>query len=465
MNLFGYYSLGLQSMSVARLGLQVAGDNIANLLTPGYVRRQLQLTTGYPVNVPGGQLDQGVDVASLRRMEDRFLQATLEREQARQSGSEELLRGLGHLETLLGPIDGGGGIAAALAAFAAAFDELSGQPDSSALRRGAVSAADALARAIGSASVRLRDQRGVEDRTVEATLARVNDLAGALARLNREIAAEEAGGGVAAPLRDQRGVVIEELVELTGGSTFAGPDGRLSFALPGGPTLVTGHEALPLSTSRAADGTLRVHSGADGSDITDRIREGRLGSLLRLRDDVLAARTADLDLLAADLITRANALTAGAFDLSGNPGGPLFQPAPPGPSGAAASIAVDPTLLQDPDRLAVSSSGAAGEGDVAALLAALPEQASGALGGRSASAFFHDLLAQLGHQAVQADVARGVSQSLVESLQARRDAISGVSLDEEAVDLIRFQRSFEAAARFLDVLNSVTEVAIDLVRR
>jgi len=119
MSLFGYYYLGLQSMSAARYGLQVAGDNIANVNTPGYARRRFDLTPGYPVNVPGGLLDQGVDVAGLRRMEDMFLQASLEREMGRQAGSEEMLRGLEQIESLFGPLDSSGSISTALSEYTA----------------------------------------------------------------------------------------------------------------------------------------------------------------------------------------------------------------------------------------------------------------------------------------------------------------------------------------------------------
>jgi flagellar hook-associated protein 1 FlgK len=465
MSLFGYYSLGLQAMSVARLGLQVAGDNIANVFTPGYARRTMELTPGYPISVQGGFLDMGVDVARLRRMEDRFLQASLEREQGKQAGSDELLRGLGQLETVFGALDGAGNIAAALAEFSAAFSELAAQPESSAHRRGAVSAADALARSIRDAYERLQQQRSVENRSVAASVDRVNALAEELATVNKEIHAAEAGGGVATSLRDQRTVVIEELSQLTGGSAYTDGDGRLSFAFAGGPTLVTGQDALLLTTSRDADGMFRIHSGADGADITDRMRDGRLGSQLSLRDEAIPDRTTALDDLAVDLTTRANALTTAAFDLQGNPGVALFRPDPATGPGAARLFALNPVLRDDPDQLAVSSTGSPGEGDIAALLADLPGQASAALNDKSPEAFFADLLSGLGNEVAQADVAEAVSRSLVESMLAQRDTVSGVSLDEEAVQLVQFQQSYEAAARFIEVLNQVTETAVNLAGR
>jgi len=462
MSLFGYFSLGLQSLNAAQVGLQVAGDNISNVFTPGYARRRVELSPGYPVQVPGGYLDQGVVVARLNRMEDMFTQASLQRELGHQAGSEERLRGLRQVESLFGSLGQGGTIAATLAGFSAALTEVGAQPENLALRRGAISAASSLSQAIRSTHDRLSGQRGLEDQNVQAVVNETNSLAQELAGLNREIAAAESSGDVAAPLRDQRTLIVEELVRLTGGTATPGANGRVHFSFSGGPTLVTGDDALPIETSQAADGTTRIISGADGRDITDRTREGKLGALLYVRDETLAQELAGLDTFAGELIGRANSLTSGAFDLAGLAGGPLFQPDPPVGPGVAGSIAVDAALAQDPARLALSSTGAPGESDVAGLLAAIPTESLSGLGNLSPQQFLSDLQSVLGDEIVRVDVDEGVSRALVESLTAQRDAVSRVSLDEEAVALIENQRAYEAAARFIQVLNSVTEVAVNL---
>ncbi|HEU4402949.1 MAG TPA: flagellar basal body rod C-terminal domain-containing protein, partial [Candidatus Polarisedimenticolia bacterium] len=210
--------------------------------------------------------------------------------------------------------------------------------------------------------------------------------------------------------------------------------------------------------------TLRILAGADGTDITDRQRGGRLGARLGLRDDTIPASLGELDSLAADLTTRANALTTAATDLQGNAGTALFVPDPPAASGAAGSIAVNAALLSDPTLLAVSTSGAPGEGSAAAALAALPDQASVALGGKSAAAFLADGLARIGNSVARADVDQGVAQGVVDGLTGRRDAVSGVSLDEEGLEVMRNQKAFEAAARFMQVMDSVTSTAVAMFK-
>ena len=462
MNLFGYFDIGRRAMAASQLGLQVAGDNIANANTPGYARRRVELVTGPAVEVPGGWLSQGVDVAGVSRAEDGFLQAALDRERGGLGSADETLRGLQEIESVYGSLDGNN-VASSLTSFGSAFTAVAGQPDSAALRRGAVAAAQSLAGSIRSTYARLTDMRSREDGAVSDSVTQINALATELAGLNKTIAQDEVTGHTASPQRDRRDAVLADLADLTGGTVAKGTNGQIRFELQNGTTLVSGDAALTLQTTRAADGTLRVLAGADGSDITDRMRGGRLGAHLKLRDEAITTQLSNLDALASDLTTRANALTASARDLNGNPGGPLFVPNPPGATGAAASIDVASALVQDPSKLAISLTGAAGDGSVASSIAGLKDTASSALGGKSPAAFLADGLAALGGQVAEADVANGVSKDMVNGLQARRDSVSGVSMDEEAVALIQNQKAFEAAARFLTVLQSITDTAINLV--
>jgi flagellar hook-associated protein 1 FlgK len=466
-SLFGYFDFGLRAMNAARLGLAVAGDNIANATTPGYARRRVELQAGMPVKVDGGWLDRGVEVGRLRRMEDRLVQGALEREQGTLGENEERLEGLRSLQAIFGTLESSP-VSDAYGAFSAAFDALAVQPENTAIRREAVSSATTLAANLRSTYERVTRNRRDVDLEVGATVDRINQLAANLATLNQQIAESEVDGSTAAPLRDGRGLVLEELTELTGGNAVYGPNGRVGFNLPSGPTLVTGDDrlpvAIPLVTSRDPDGFLRISSAGMNGDLTDRLREGRLGAELTLRDVDAPEQLRVLDALASDLTTRANAITTASRDLNGAAGTALFVPDPPSATGQAASIMVAAAIVADPRLLAVSASGAPGDGSGARQLAAIRDSASATLGGRTPVQFLGDSLSRLGNEVSRVEVAREVSSGLTDDLRTRRDAITGVSLDEEATELIKNQRAFEAAARFLATLNDVTETAINIGR-
>ena len=106
--LFGFYDYGLRTMNAARLGIAVSGDNISNVNTPGYAKRRMDLQPGFPTKTRYGMLDQGVEVADIRRVESALLQRTLEREQGSLGFSDQRLRGLADVENIFGPIDGNG---------------------------------------------------------------------------------------------------------------------------------------------------------------------------------------------------------------------------------------------------------------------------------------------------------------------------------------------------------------------
>jgi flagellar hook-associated protein 1 FlgK len=205
---------------------------------------------------------------------------------------------------------------------------------------------------------------------------------------------------------------------------------------------------------------VRIERAGGMVDITERLTGGRLGGLVQLRDTTLAGYRQTLDDLAGALITEVNALHRTGFDLDGNAGGVFFEPDPPG-SGAASAIQVSAALAADPRLLAASGDGAPGDNAVALALADLREQPLAALGDSTFAAAHGDLIAQMGLDAASAQTQRDASELFLSSLEARRDAVSGVSLDEEAADLVRFQRSFEAAAKFLRAVDEMTRVVLE----
>lgn len=454
----GYYNLGLRALDAAQYGLSVAGDNIANVNTPGFSRRRLELSTGHPRYIKNGEIGSGVVVDSIRRMEDQYLQNAIQLEYGRLGYNNESLRGLREVERTLGPVESNP-LLEAYGDFSNAFAALSGDSESVGLRTAAIAAADSLAGEFRSASGRLQELRRLEDQRITGIVDRVNSLAGELQELNDTIRTGESGGTEQSAARDRRDQVLTELHELTGGRAATSRSGEISFHLPNGPSLVTNDNVLSLTTSQASDGSLRISS--NGTDITDDLRSGRLGGSLSVRDDEILTRLADLDAAAADLITRANAAHTSGTDLAGNPGGALFEPDPAPASGAAGSIRIATGI--DVDTLALSATGAPGDGGIAETLSRLESTAAGALGTRSPRDFLADSFTELGSTIARRDVDERVAQDLVDSLSAERESRVGVSIDEEAIDLLKHQRAYEAAAKFIQVLNQVTEITVNLV--
>ncbi|HLH09616.1 MAG TPA: flagellar basal body rod C-terminal domain-containing protein, partial [Terriglobales bacterium] len=166
----------------------------------------------------------------------------------------------------------------------------------------------------------------------------------------------------------------------------------------------------------------------------------------------------DLDTLAYNLITEFNLVHANGFDLNGQPGTNFFvQPA--GQTGSAGSFNVN---ITDPSLVAASSDTAAGGN--ANLLSLIDLQKQQIVQGSPPMTFYGNLLYQVGSEISNAEAEQQASDLISQQLADQRGAVSGVSLNDEATNLLRYQRAFEAAARVVDIISSLTETAVNLGR-
>ncbi|MDR7591288.1 MAG: flagellar basal body rod C-terminal domain-containing protein, partial [Armatimonadota bacterium] len=163
-----------------------------------------------------------------------------------------------------------------------------------------------------------------------------------------------------------------------------------------------------------------------------------------------------LDTLARNLVQLVNDLHHDGYDLDGNPGGPFFE------GTDARTVRVAGAILGDPRRIAAAGSwtgdGEPGNGEVALRIAQLrgAEQVDGA---------YRSLVAELGVRAQEASRQVAYQDLLRDQVRLRREATSGVSLDEEMTDMIRFQHAYEAAARTVRTVDDMLRTLLDMVGR
>jgi flagellar hook-associated protein 1 FlgK len=129
----------------------------------------------------------------------------------------------------------------------------------------------------------------------------------------------------------------------------------------------------------------------------------------------------------------------------------------------AADIGVREEIADDPDAFAFSSTGSSGDNGVLLELLALQEQSSDALGGRTLGDRYSDVVASVGFEVVTAEASATSSRAVLESLTERRDSVAGVNIDEELVDMLRFEQSFQAAARYLSALNALEDSILSII--
>lgn len=452
--LFSSLSAANSGLTAARLGLDLAGQNIANINTPGYSRRTLSLAEVAPTDLlsAGG----GVEVVEIRAIRDRYIEMRLDHEQAEAARDGALLDGLTEVEAAIG--EPGTSLDARLTALFDSFSALAVDVTSPSARDAVVRESQLLAREFNELDARLTETARSADQTIRAVLQDVTQLAERVAALNAQIAA---GGPDVETLRDQRNLAISQLAALVDVASIERSDGLVDVALVGGGALVVGATAYApevVPTPPSGYASLRLHD----QDVSGLVG-GRLGGLVSLRDTVVPGYRTALDQFAFDLATEINALHAAGFDADGLAGGPLFQP-PAAVAGAAAALRVSAAVVADSARVAGSSTGSAGDNQTARAIAALRDSRVFAGGTASPAETWAQFVYRVGADVAGARSSAATRGQVVQQLERLRDAASGVSLDEEAANLMRYQRSYEANARYFTTIVDTLDTLMQMVR-
>ena len=240
--------------------------------------------------------------------------------------------------------------------------------------------------------------------------------------------------------------------------------GGFDVALSNGAALVVGETTYALSiTETPPNGFAQVMSGS--RDVTTALSEGRMGGLLAVRDQSVPDYLTRLDEMAFAVASEVNTLHQGGFDLSGTPGVAFFQPMASA-AGAASAIQMNAALTATGGEALIAASStatAAGDNGNARLLAGLREAKILAGGTATASESWARLVYRVGRDKQVADDNQATREEITRQLRNLQDSVSGVSLDEEAADLVRFQRAYEANARFFGTINATLDTLLNMV--
>ncbi|HEY8942693.1 MAG TPA: flagellar hook-associated protein FlgK, partial [Polyangiaceae bacterium] len=295
-------------------GLNVTGQNIANVNTPGYVRREAQLET----RALGTQTTGTVHAAGLRRVTDAFLERREYESQGLMSAAKEHDQRLESVEALFNDITGSG-LGSSLDAVFQSFSRLAANPSDPTVRLSVLDAAEGFSQRVRDTGNALAQTRDNLLKDAQAVVNQVNENAQAISRLNRQISIAEAQGNDAADLKDQRDDLILGLAGLIDVRTI-NSDGSIAIQASG-ITLVEGEEARQLSVDLASDGSMRLLAeragGGSPTEITRFLTGGKLAGIREARDVDVFAVAQRLDEFVFDVSTAINAQHAQGFGLDG----------------------------------------------------------------------------------------------------------------------------------------------------
>jgi flagellar hook-associated protein 1 FlgK len=455
--LLGSMSIALSAIRAEQTAVQVTSNNIANANTVGYDRQVPILEESAPMEVGRFVLGGGVSVASVQSMRDNVLNLRLNSETQQQSSLNTYVNGMQQVEAIFNEASGVG-LSSAIDGFFRSIQALSANPSNSTLRQSVLNAGNTLAEGFNFASTQLQAARSGADQEVPQTVEQINGLASQVAALNQQIASLQGVGEGAGDLVGQRDNVLSQLSKLVGISTVSANDGSVSVSVAGGSPLAVGNQAYQLTTGKdATTGMTQIYS--QGSNITARITGGSLGGDIQVRDQEIPVLQESLDNLAASLISNVNSANAQGYDLNGAQGGDFFTPFTPSASGSNQGAAASMSMyITDPSKLAASSDGSVGSSGNLKNFTNL--QTQNIIDGQTVQSYYANFVGALGENISTASASAEAAGLVVQQLQNQQASVSGVSLDEEAANLMKYQQAYEAAARVVSIVDELTNYII-----
>lgn len=463
-----------RALQTQRQGTEIAGHNLANVNTPGYTRQRVAIETSLHIPTQIGPQGTGADAVAIRQIRDALLDRQIvgetsvrgsfeAQQEALQLGQAALSQQIDRQATgaegssAASGVGGQHGIAEQLSDLFNAFQSLSTNPTSTAERQVLIIKAQNLAGQFGQVSGRLVELQQTMNDALATDVEQANLALNDIAKLNQQIIAAEVGGGQANDLRDIRQQRLEALAALVNVDATAQAGGGLDLAVDG-VTLVSGGNVLEeLETYDAGGGRHLIRTTTSGTALN--VTGGSLRGMIDARDGELAGLRTEIDTLAGSLISEVNALHAGGYGLAGTTGESFFT------GTTASDIAVNASLVSDLGKIQASGeAGAVGDNAVILALAQLAEKKVAALGNQSFTENYGQSVAKLGQALSNVNTQLGNQQIVEQMLARQRDSVSGVSLDEEMTDLIKYQRAFEASARMITTVDTMLETVLNLKR-
>lgn len=441
--LIGLLHLSSSTLAADQTALSATASNISNQNTDGYTRRVASFSSTDMVNVNGISTSSGV-TATVTAQRDRVLQRSLQQASEASSASSARTTALDNLQSLF-TIDGSGddasGIGAAISDFFNSVTSLASSPSDANTRQTAYAAAQALVTTMNRTASQLSAQTTSLNQQIGTSVDQANSLLTSIASLNKQI--QQAGGQDTSGLQDERDQAVLSLAKLVDVNTVTATDGTVNLSLSDGTPLLNGTQAISLSTATVNG---NVHIMSNGSDVTGSILSGSIGGLLQVRDQDLPAVQQQLDSVASAIASAVNAQNAAGTDASGNAGGDVFS----GNTAATLKMAIS-----SGDGIATSS-----DGSNATAIGAVASQAI--VGSLTASGAFSAMITSLGQTVSSATTTKSANDAVLAQTSTQVANVSGVSLDTEAANLTQYQRSYEAAAKVLSIVNELMAQAINL---
>jgi len=457
-------SIGNSALQAAQTAENVVGHNIANANTPGYSEQTANLVESYPftptdgqTQLHPGQIGTGVSVSSITRATDQFTTAQLRDAYGNQSYNNSKQGALDQVQSVFNE-PSTTGLNNAMGSFFQSFQDVANNPSDPGVRASVIQNGVALSQIFHNMAQQLTDVSNGLNTRLSTDITLLNNYGKQIASLNGQINESLGTGQQPNDLMDQRDQLIDAVSKLGNVTATTMPNGMVNVSV-GNTDLVVGIDSYTATTT-----SLQANHSLNG---------GEIAAILDSQAAVSGYQS-NLDNLAGQVVSAVNSVQFSGSDLYGNtgdpsdplntnPGTPFFATA----GTNASTINVSLNLQNDPKLLAASAAGTPGtppppgDGSNASNFAALSKASLAGLNGQTPQQFYQAMVSGVGAAAAAAKTASSSATVTVTQLTQQKQSVTGVSTDDEMVNMMKYQTAYQAAARFISTSNSMLGTLIN----
>jgi len=470
-------NIGKSGLFAAKKSMSTTSHNIANANTEGYSRQQVRLETSPAISEGNYTLGNGVDIQSVRRSHDELIEKKLNISLSNNKFNEERTLQLSHVEEIFNEVNSEG-MNKILNRFFNSFRELATQPENETIRN----VVKENARIVTGDFHRIQDNldqvRSSMNNKVKLSIDEINSLTETIARLNKEINVQEVSGAQANDLRDQRDRAVGTLAEFFPLTTYSDNKGQYIVNVEGVGSLVSGGIAQKLVAGQGVDsnqsssdkGNTDIYFAArPGISISSKIKGGTLGALFKTRDNDLESLEKQLDQLAHGLVLATNAIHRQGFANHPSSSGKKitginFFKEPLELKRAAEYISLSDEVLADANNIATAlEPDKPGDNRVAVAISKLQHEKVLNNGTATFEEQYHKSVGEVGLQSGKSKIDLEQSAGILAQAKSFKERLSGVSLDEEAANMVRYQNAYEASAKVIKASDEMFKAVLGLL--
>lgn len=464
MSVTSILNIAKNALFAQQTALQVVSNNIANVNTKGYARQEAILTEETAVmSGLGFFLGNGVNVSAVMSHYDKYLESSMARENTLMEEQKTYEQYFGRIESILD--EDNTRLTSNLVSFFNSWQDLSTDPLSATSRMNVATAGANLSNGIRNVYGELRDMQTEVDNNIALQVSNVNDILHSIAKINDQIYTAGAKGGENETFVNQRLQLVNQLSGKLDIQSFQDKNGGLTIMTSGGKLLVDRESVFELKAEKGSTNDFYSITWSGGSsastDITDAIHSGSLKGLIDLRDSHIGGFMDAFNDLARSLVEEVNNVHSTGYNANGTTNIAFFKDVT---QDYAGNLDISDEIKADPNNIAATSLATnPSDNDIALAIARLGS-ASITINGQHTTYIDYgsSVASKIGSLSQNAKDLSEYHQTLMTTIQKQRDSVSGVSIDEEMSNLIKFQYAYQAAARLMNVadtlMNSLLEI-------